>query len=248
MNKGFVSANEGLNSATIEFFHPKSNAMSSFLLDELSDKITELGKRSNLNTILLKSSGDVFCAGAYFDELLAVNDLAAGERFFMGFAKLILAMKTAKPLVVIAVQGKAIGGAVGMIAAADYVIASSKALVRLSELSIGIGPFVISPVIKSKVTNASFMQLALNPKNWFDCSWCFEKGLFNQVVDPSALNSEVENKIQELSMYNTEAIHALKLEGDDSSLDKEMLRLAKISGELVTSAATKQILKTFISK
>ncbi len=248
MNKGYVSVTENLNSATIEFFHPKSNAMSSFLLDELSEKITELGKKSNLNTILLKSVGEVFCAGAYFDELLAVNDLKAGGKFFMGFAKVILAMKTAKPLVVLAVQGKAIGGAVGMIAAADYVVASDKAVVRLSELSIGIGPFVISPVIKSKITNTSFMQLALNPKSWFDCNWGFEKGLFNQTVSSSVLNSEVENKIKELSAYNTEAIHALKLEGDDSGLDKEMLRLAKISGELVTSEATKQILKAFINK
>jgi methylglutaconyl-CoA hydratase len=234
--------------ATVEFYHPKSNALNSAMLRELAAEIQNLGKRDDLNVIALQSKGSVFCAGAFFNELLEIDNAAQGEHFFLGFAKVILAIKTAKALVITKVQGKAVGGAVGIIAASDYVIASDQAKVRLSELTIGIGPFVISPVIKSKITNASFMHLALNPKLWFNADWCTENSLINQHVTDVELDFEFEQKVAELSLYNTDAIQSLKSEEKLYSLEAEMSRLALVSGELVTGDETKRILKTFIER
>lgn len=233
--------------ATVEFHNPKGNALSSDMLSQLTSIVTELGSDPNLNVILIKSVGSIFCAGAFFDELLEISDEEQGEQFFMGFGELIWAIKTAKPIVIIEVQGKAIGGAVGLIAAADYVIASESAQVRLSELTIGIGPFVISPVIKSKISIANFMHLALNPKEWFDVKWCVSSGLVNEFYSESKLSECTSKKVEELSEYSTEALQELKASEALTSLEG-MKTMAKVSGRLVNSSATKAVLETFLKK
>lgn len=244
----YIKVSEKDKVATVEFFHPKSNSLDSKLLSELALQIENLGKRRDLNVIALKSAGKVFCAGASFNELVGISDLKQGEQFFLGFAKVIFAIKSAGPIVVTRIQGKAVGGSVGIIAASDYAIASDKAEVRLSELSIGIGPFVISPVIKSKITNASFMHMALNPSLWFGALWCVQNKLINESCSNAELDSSFEQKLKELASYSTEAIQALKAEEKSQYLEGEMQRLAIVSGELVTSEQTKKILKTFIER
>ncbi|MFT6747587.1 MAG: methylglutaconyl-CoA hydratase [Glaciecola sp.] len=246
--EAYVKVSEQGKVAVVEFFHPKSNAMSSKMLIKLAQEIDTLAKREDLNVIAIQSKGEVFCAGAFFDELLEINDSAQGEQFFLGFAKVILAIKMSKALVLTKVQGKAVGGAVGIIAASDYLIGSNDAKVRLSELTIGLGPFVISPVIKSKITNTSFMHLALNPQSWFDAEWCLQNKLFNSCVNINELDFAFEQKLEELSSYNTKAIHCLKSEENLTALESELHRLAIVSGDLVTSSDTKRILKTFIDR
>lgn len=246
--KSYVRVGENDKVAVVEFFHPKSNAMNSTMLKELAEIIEVLGERSDLNVIALQSVGDVFCAGAFFDEMLIIEDASQGERFFLGFAKVILAIKSAKALVVTKVQGKSVGGAVGLIAASDYIIAAHNIKVRLSELTIGIGPFVISPVIKSKISNSSFMHLALNPKLWFDGEWCLRNRLVNECVEKIELDFVFNQKVEELSLYNTEVIQRLKSQEKLSVLEKELYRLAKVSGDMVTSVETKKNLKTFIAR
>jgi len=244
----YVKVREEGKAAMVVFHHPKSNSLTSKMLDALASEIETLGKRDDLNVISLESEGDVFCAGASFNELLKITNIAQGEQFFLGFAKVIFAIKSAKALVLVKVQGSAVGGAVGLIAAADYVISSESARVRLSELTVGIGPFVISPVIKSKITNSSFMHLALSPKLWFDSAWCLHNGLFNNCVRNVELDFEFDQKIKELSTYNTIAVQRLKAEENLGSLQSELYRLAVVSGELVTNDETRRILKTFIDR
>lgn len=246
--ESYVKVGDRGKIAVVEFFHPKSNSLNSVMLKELADEIETLGRRDDLNVIALQSKGTVFCAGASFNELTEINDVTQGEQFFLGFAKVIFALKSAKALVVTKVQGKAVGGAVGLIAASDYVIASDQAKIRLSELTIGIGPFVISPVIKSKITNSSFMHLALNPKLWFDVEWCFQNRLVNQHVGSSELDFEFDQKLEELSLYSTEAIQCLKAEEKLGTLENELHRLATVTGALVTSDETRRNLKTFIER
>lgn len=233
--------------ATLEFYHPKGNAMNSSMLTTMADEITVLGARKDLNVIVIQSKGTVFCSGAFFNDLMEITNSQEGEAFFTGFAKVILAIKTSRAIVVSKVQGKAVGGAVGIIAASDYVISKESSSIRLSELSIGIGPFVISPVIKSKISVGSFMHLALNPKLWFDSLWCVKHGLFNESHKEEEFEVLFQGKINELISYSTEALHLLKQEGRGFGLENEMTRLAKVSGELVTSDQTKKILKTLVS-
>lgn len=243
MVKSYVKVVEGERYATVKFHHPKSNALDSVMLSKLAAEISALGSRTDLNVIAIQSEGSAFCAGAFFDDLLAIRDLKEGESFFGGFAKIMLAIKSAKSLVVTKAQGKAVGGAVGILAASDYVIASNALEIRLSELTIGIGPFVISPLIKKKMSEASFMHLALNPKKWFSAKWCAAHSLVNQIEDEAALDLQFYLKVKELSSYNAEAIQALKAEEHIESLKLELKRLAGVSGGLVIGQETKRILK-----
>lgn len=248
MNGSYINVVEKNSVAEIEFFTEKSNALNSVMLQELADEINLLGKKETLKVLVLKSKGDVFCAGAFFDELLAVKNSKEGELFFLGFAKVILAIKSCKAIVLTRLQGKAVGGAVGILAASDYVIASDLSLIKLSELSIGIGPFVISPVIKSKIGQGVFMHLALNPKNWFDPKWMLNHGLINEIVSTNDLNKAVNEKAEELSLYSFKALHELKKICNVDDLDSQMSELAKISGDLVTADETKKILNKLIKR
>ena len=164
---------------TIEFFHPQSNSLPGNILAELANTITKAGKDKNINVIILRSAGErAFCAGASFDELLEIKDAYSGEQFFSGFAYVINAARKCPKFIIGRLQGKAVGGGVGMAAATDYCFASKFASIKLSELAIGIGPFVVGPAIERKIGLSAFSQLAINATNWQTARWAYEKGLF----------------------------------------------------------------------
>jgi len=234
---------------TIEFSHPKGNSLPKALLIKLADTIHEAGTINDLSVIILKSAGDgAFCAGASFDELADIDSPEKGTEFFSGFAKVILAMKNCPKLILCQVQGKAVGGGVGIIAASDYSLANSSASIKLSELNLGIGPFVIAPVVERKIGTSALSTLSIDASNWRDAKWAFDKRLYNDVFDSKSQLEEATMKLaSQLSKSSPEAMKELKSvlwEGLES-LDTLLKTRAELSGKLAQSSFTKDFIKQF---
>lgn len=238
--------------ATVTFYHPSHNALPSSLLAQLAAVIRRLGKNPSIQVILLKSDGArTFCAGANFDELLSIQDESSGKVFFSGFAHVINAIRLARQPVVGRIQGKALGGAVGLAAACDYCFATKEASIKLSELSIGIGPFVIAPVIKRKIGVSALTELTLNPTIFKYADWALEKGLYQSVSeDIETMDRLVHEFCVELSNHPPSALSAIKetLWQGTEHWDTLLLAQAEISGRLVIDKRTKTILRKFKAK
>ncbi len=206
-----LSAENGIG--TIEFSHPQSNSLPGAILQLLADTITEAGKDDSIKVMIISSAGDrAFCAGASFEELTSIENEEEGKAFFSGFAKVINAARKCPKFIIGRVQGKAVGGGVGMAAATDYCLATKFASVKLSELAIGIGPFVVGPAVERKMGTSAFSQLTINATEWMDAEWAKEKGLFNRVYDNTAAMDEAIMELAEkLAASNPEAMAGLKV-------------------------------------
>lgn len=235
--------------ATVEFGHPASNSFVTELLKRLTNEIHKLSTNENVSLLILKSEGDrVFCAGASFDELVAISNLEEGKAFFSGFANVINAMRTCPKPIVGRVQGRAVGGGVGLIAACDYVFANEDASVKLSELTIGIAPLVIAPAVERKVGKAGLAELSLAPTEWKNAYWAKEKGLFSKVYDTiNEMDKELEFFTEKLASYNPNALTEMKkvLWEGTAHWDKLLLERAEMSGKLALSPNTKLALEKF---
>lgn len=235
--------------ATVEFGHPASNSFVAELLDRLTAELNKLSENKNITVIVLKSEGDrAFCAGASFDELMAVSNLEEGKLFFSGFANVINAMRTCKKVIVGRIQGKTVGGGVGLASACDYVFASDEASIRLSELTIGIAPLVIAPAVERKIGTAAISELSLAPSEWQNAYWAKEKGLYSKVFDSmKELDKDLEFFVQKLASYNPEALEEWKkvLWKGTSHWDTLLTDRAAITGKLVLSEFTKSALSKF---
>lgn len=249
MTTPFIQQDLNNGIATISFYHPEHNSMPSDLLLKLTAILEEAGKNDAIKVIILKSGGDkTFCSGASFQELCAINDEAAGKLFFSGFANVINAMRKCPKIIIGKIQGKAVGGGVGIAAATDYCLASQFASIKLSELTIGIGPFVVAPAIERKIGLAAFSQLTLDSTTFYDASWAQNKGLYASIYET---NYELEDAVQKLAQsftsYNPDALIALKqiLWKDTENWDELLQERAAISGKLILSPFTKEALKRF---
>ncbi|WP_343615428.1 enoyl-CoA hydratase/isomerase family protein [Flavobacterium sp.] len=234
--------------ATVQFGHPASNSFPRQLLDKLTAEINSLSRNETVSVIVLKSEGaKAFCSGASFDELLQVENEEQGKEFFSGFAHLLNAMRNCSKLIIGRVQGKAVGGGVGIISACDYVFAAKESDVKLSELAIGIGPFVIEPAVSRKIGKTAMTEMTLAPHEWKSAEWAFQKGLFSVLCESSVLDAEVESYAQKLSSYNPEALHEMKKiiwEGTET-WESLLFERAAITGKLVLSDFTKTALLQF---
>lgn len=245
----YVTLTKHENIGYIEFFNPPHNALPPSLLAELCVLIEAAGEDAQIHVIVLKSGADrAFCAGASFNDMVAITTEAEGKAFFMGFANVINALRKCPKITIGAVQGKAVGGGVGLAASTDICFASEFALIKLSELSIGIGPFVIEPAVKRKIGNAAMAQLTLKAQTFFSAKWACEKGLYANVFETNkALYSEVDILAKELQCYNPEALlHYKKIlwqgtEDWDALLESR----ATLSGQLVLSPKTKAYLEKY---
>ena len=252
MNEPYVKYEIENGVASIEFYHSKGNSFPTFQLNKLIEIITQLGKNPEARVIVLRSAGDqVFCAGASFDELLLIEDFETGKKFFSGFANLILAMRDCPKFIIGCIEGKVVGGGVGIVAACDYALAMDNASIRLSELSIGIGPFVIEPAISRKIGINAFSELTLNPKEWVSSEWCLAHGFYNKTFGTEEqIKMSTKEFSQQLSRYSPEAMSNLKsiLWENAQHWDNIMPQRAAMSGKLVLSEFTKETLNNFKSK
>ena len=247
--EAFVKSETSNGIATVTFFHPQSNSLPGDILRKLADEIEAAGKNPSAKVIILKSEGDkAFCAGASFDELMSIRNFEEGKKFFSGFALVINAIRKAPKFVIARVHGKAVGGGVGLASAADYTFAVKDASCRLSELALGIGPFVVGPAVERKVGSSAFTALTINPTEWKSADWAREKGLYADIFPTvQELDKAVNDLAEKLSQSSPEAMAQLKKvmwEGTEN-WDKLLIERAEMSGRLVLSDFTKDYIKKF---
>ncbi len=262
MEQAFVKTDLNSNGiAYITFFHPQSNSLPGEILRELAQHIENAGKNEDVKVIVLKSQGEkTFCAGASFDELLNIAETAStdieaarqkGKQFFSGFAYVINAIRKTPKFVIGRVHAKAVGGGVGISAAVDYCFATKEAAVKLSELAVGIGPFVVGPVVQRKIGVSAFSQMSINATEWYPASWAKEKGLFYEVYETiEEMDKAIDKLGQQLSKSNPMAMQHLKKifwEGTEN-WDELLIQRAGISGELVLSEYTRNFILAFKKK
>ena len=249
MSRSYAKQTVVNNISFIEFYHPSHNSLPGDILHNLVELIKNAGDNDDVRVIVLQSGGDrTFCAGASFTELVTISDEKSGMIFFSGFAKLINAMRTCPKFIIGRIQGKTVGGCLGIVAASDYCLATKHAEIKLSELNIGIGPFVIGPVIERKIGLSLLSQISLNPKKFYSALWAEKYGLYSEVFEnTSELDKAVMTFAEELCSYNPEAMKEMKKSfwrGTDH-WDQLLNEQAKISGRLVLSSFTKNEFSKF---
>lgn len=238
--------------ATITFYHPAHNSLPGKLLAKLRDAIDAAGADDAVRVIILGSAGArTFCAGASFDELASIENLEIGKTFFLGFANVINACRKCPKLIIGRVQGKAVGGGVGVASATDYCFATQYASVKLSELAVGIGPFVVGPAVERKLGTSAMTQLAYNATAWRSATWARDQGLYAEVFDTAEeMDAAIQTLAQKLAQSNPEAMRLMKkafwsgTEHWDELLDER----AAMSGKLVLSDFTRNAIARFKQK
>jgi methylglutaconyl-CoA hydratase len=252
MDNAYVKQTIDDGIATIEFFHPQSNSLPGRILNELAETIASAGDDKKVIAIVLKSGGErAFCAGASFDELIAIEDEAQGKEFFSGFAKVINAMRTCPKFIIGRVQGKTVGGGVGVACSMDYCFATKHASIKLSELAVGIGPFVVGPAVERKVGKGGFSELTIGAAEWRDASWAQNHGMYSEVHDNvGEMDEAIKAFVNKIKTFNPSAMAEMKKifwEGTDH-WDNLLIERALISGTLVLSDFTKNAINKFKSK
>jgi methylglutaconyl-CoA hydratase len=250
--EGYVKTVIHQQVGSIEFYHPQSNSLPSGLLEELSKAINHAAHDPEISVIILRSAGEkTFCAGASFDELLSIDNTEKGKKFFQGFAHVINAMRKCPKFIIARIQGKCVGGGVGLASAADYSIATDKSEIKLSELAVGIGPFVVGPAIERKIGISAFSQLAIDASMWRNADWARRRGLFAETHSSiEEMDESIAKLALKLSRSNSEAMAEMKkifwrgTENWDSLLDER----AAISGRLVMSNFTREAIASFKNK
>lgn len=251
-NNSYVKSETQAGITTIEFFHPQSNSLPGKLLKEIAEAINTAANDSNTRVIILKSAGEkTFCAGASFDELIVIKNEKEGLDFFSGFAHVINAMRTCPKFIIGRIQGKCVGGGVGLAASVDYAIATEAADIKLSELAIGIGPFVVGPAVERKIGLSAFSQLSIDASSWRNAQWAGRKGLFYEVYPGiEEMDKAVFQLAEQLSHANPEAMAEMKKiywEGTEG-WDSLLIERAAISGRLVLSEFSKNAIEKFKRK
>ena len=252
IEQGGVNVSIENNIASIEFHHPLSNSLPGKVLQKLANTITEVGTNDAVTVIILKSAGErAFCAGASFDELISIDNLETGKVFFSGFANVINAARKCPKIIIGRVQGKAVGGGVGMASAIDYCMATKFASVKLSELAVGIGPFVVGPAVERKIGMSAMSQLAIDATEWQTAQWAKEKGLYTEVFNSiDQMDEGIAKLANTLANSNPEAMQMLKKvfwQGTEN-WDDLLLERAAMSGKLVLSDFTRNAINKFKNK
>jgi methylglutaconyl-CoA hydratase len=251
-SKGYVKTEQQNGISIIEFFHSQSNSLPGKILNDLAVAIKQAGDDPDTRVIIIRSGGEkIFCAGASFDELIAIKNEKEGLQFFSGFAHVINAMRTCPKFIIGRIHGKCVGGGVGLVAAMDYAIATETAEIKLSELAIGIGPFVVGPAVERKIGISAFSQLAIDSSSWRDAQWAGRKGLFAEVHPSTAeMDKGILQLANILTQSSPEAMAEMKKifwKGTEH-WDELLIQRAAISGRLVLSEFTRNAIEKFKAK
>ena len=251
-DNGYVTSETHKGISTIEFFHPQSNSLPRSLLTDLANEIHALGRDEDTRVIILRSRGEkAFCAGASFDELTRIQNEKQGFEFFSGFANVINAMRTCPKFIIGRIHGKCVGGGVGLAAAVDYAIAYETAEVKLSELAVGIGPFVVGPAVERKIGTSAYSQIAIDATMWRNADWARRKGLFAEVHPTvESMDESIQRLSSQLASSSPAAMAELKRvfwEGTEH-WGNLLVERAEISGRLVLSHFTREAISRFKAK
>lgn len=252
MQQAYVNLSIHNSIGVVEFYTPQHNSLPSSILKQLAETINQASVNDDCKVIVLQSGGDkTFCAGASFNELIEIQNEQQGLAFFSGFAHVINAIRTSSKFVIGKVQGKAIGGGVGLASACDYTLATTQSSIKLSELAVGIGPFVVGPAVERKIGTTAAYELAIDAANFRDANWALQKGLYANIYNTKqVLDEEVLQLANTLTQYNPHAMAEIKKAfwRGTENWDTLLIERAKISGSLVLSEFTKAFINTFKQK
>jgi methylglutaconyl-CoA hydratase len=250
LEEGGLSLEVNHKIATLSFFHPKSNSLPGRLLNKMAEAINSISEREDVTVLILRSQGEkAFCAGASFDELISIKDFPTGKEFFMGFARVINALRRCPKFVIGRIHGKAVGGGVGLAASVDYALATREASIKLSELAVGIGPFVVGPAVERKIGVAAFSTLSIDTE-WRSADWAYSKGLYSELFENEQLLDEAIQKLsQKLAQSNPEAMAFLKetLWSGTEDWNTLLEKRAEMSGKLILSDFSTSAISKFKS-
>jgi methylglutaconyl-CoA hydratase len=249
MADAYVKSETHQGITSIEFFHPQSNSLPGTILNELTIAIRHAGDDPATSVIILRSAGNkAFCAGASFDELAAISTEPEGLQFFSGFANVINAMRNCPKMIIGRIHGKCVGGGVGLAASVDYAIAAEGADVKLSELAVGIGPFVVGPAVERKIGLSAFSQLAIDATKWRNADWARKKGLYAELhPNIEDMDEAIRQLAATLGKSSPEAMSEIKKitwKGTED-WDKLLYQRAAISGRLVLGEFTRNAIAAF---
>lgn len=252
MNEGYVNSELHNGIRTIEFFHPQSNSLPGKILEELTKEIHAAGNDEDTIVVVLRSAGEkAFCAGASFDELTAIKNENQGLQFFCGFAHVINAMRICPKFIIGRIHGKCVGGGVGLAAAVDYAIARDGADIKLSELALGIGPFVVGPAVERKIGSSAFSQLAIDATMWRHADWARGKGLYAELhPGTESMDESISRLANSLMHFSPKAMAEMKsvLWKGTEHWQELLIQRAGISGRLVLSDFTRRAIENFRKK
>ena len=246
--QGVVTLKNENKVGKIHFFHPKGNCLPTEIIKSIVDCLNQAEKDPDINVIILESGGSSsFCSGASLSELKSIRNIETGTTFFMGFAKLLNTIRKMSKFILARVHGKVVGGGVGLVSACDYAFATEKASIKLSELSIGLGPYVIEPALTRKIGNTAFTQLSIDSSNWKSASWGIEKGIYAHLSpDIVEMDKALNQKAQLIASYTLEACSQLrKLHWKNTQhWETELSKNAKITAQLALSDYSQNFLKS----
>lgn len=247
VSDGSVSIHVKDKIGIITFGHPKGNSLPGKLLKKIADKLNAFSADEDVDAIFIQSEGEkAFCAGASFEELLKVKTFEDGKRFFSGFADVIIAQLNSPKIIVTRVHGKVVGGGVGIVAASDYVLANKQAGLRLSELELGIGPFVIGPALERKIGKAHYATLAFGTK-WMNAQWGQDCGLYNELFpNINELDIGVKNYIKKLRGFNPKAVSELKKTLIDKSFEKTIREQVALTAKFCCEEFTQEKIQALV--
>lgn len=243
----FVRAELKNSVAEITFGTSKSNSLPGAILEKLAKTILEEGGKKEVKAILLKSEGEkAFCAGASFDELLEIAELETSKKFFGGFAKVLNAMRNCGKIVVVRVQGKTTGGGVGIACGADYCFATKHSALALTELNLGIGPFVIGPYVERKIGKSQFAAMAIDA-DFRSATWAEQHNIYHSVSDSiQEMDEKLDEFLLTLAGRSADALALIKKvswEGTDHFYDLMPARIHMSASLILEDYAKENICK-----
>ena len=239
----FVNAQVLNQISHIEFGTSKSNSLPGEILELLAQTILSEAAKVDVKAIVLKSSGEkAFCAGASFDELLQIDELEISKKFFGGFAKVLNAMRTCGKLVIVRVQGKTTGGGVGIACGADYCFATKDSSLALTELNLGIGPFVIGPYVERKIGKSEFTAMAIDA-DFRSAQWAERNHIYHVVSDSiEEMDEKLTVFLDTLASRSADALALLKKVSWEGSehFEKLMPERIQMSASLILEDSAKE--------
>lgn len=161
----------------------KRNAMNDVMMDEIIQVLLD-AEREEIRILVISGSGSSFCAGADLNWMRKMKDYTLEENEVDSgrLATLYRALRMARPVTMAVVNGPAIGGAVGIVAACDIALAVKDASFSFGEVHLGIIPAVIAPYIVEK-TGVSVSRYYMLTGERFDATRAREIGLVHKVFD-----------------------------------------------------------------
>jgi methylglutaconyl-CoA hydratase len=246
-----VSAGDGVVTVTLDRPDVR-NALSAGLITELTRCMREIAGREDVRAVILTGEGDSFCAGADIGYMRQTASFSYEENLEDAgrLAALFESIAECPKPVVARIKGAAIGGGVGLVAAADVSVAEEGTIFAFSEVRLGISPATIAPFVLRKIGHSHARSLFLTGER-FGAERAREIGLVHEVAPEGELDEVVQKKIGQITSGGPESLASTKrLLGELADADPQEVTgiTASRIAELRTGEEGQEGLTAFLEK